>query len=141
MLGVTKPGGNGAVTGGANVLAFWTDATKTLDGRLAGLARALRSYGDVDFDQIADKGVHQLLQGNETAALTSALAAYTGAAGARQQEAAAALRRAVANYQVFLERSGLVEALDDNPFDVDVEIYTTLSDALQRIERGLPKPA
>ncbi len=139
MLGITRRGGAGA--GGADVIAPWQDAAKAIDGRLAGLARELRSYGDVDFNQLADKGIHQLLDGNETAALTAGLAAYNAATGEARQKAAAALRQAVANYQAFLERSALVEALDDNPFEVDVEIYTTLSQALRRIDGGLPKLA
>jgi hypothetical protein len=141
VLGVAFPGANGAGAGGADVIALWQDATKAIDGRLAGLARELRTYGDVDFNQLADKGVHQLLDGSETAALTAALTAYNAAAGVARQKAAAALHQAVANYLAFLERSALVEALDDNPFDVDVEIYTTLSDALRRIDGALPKPA
>jgi hypothetical protein len=141
VLGVSRPGGNGEVAGGADVIALWQDATKAIDGRLAGLARELRTYGDVDFNQLADKGVHQLLDGTETAALTAALTAYNATAGESRQKAAATLRQEVANYQGFLERSGLVEALDDNPFEVDVEIYTTLSNALRRIDGGLPKLA
>jgi hypothetical protein len=139
VLGVAAPGG-GTGAGGADVIALWQDATKAIDGRLAGLARELRTYGDVDFNQLADKGVHQLLDGGETAALTGALTAYNAAKGDRAK-AAAALRQAVTNYQSFLDRSELVEALDDNPFEVDVEIYTTLSDALRRIDGGLPKLA
>ena len=91
MLGITRRGGAGA--GGADVIAPWQDAAKAIDGRLAGLARELRSYGDVDFNQLADKGIHQLLDGNETAALTAGLAAYNAATGEARQKAAAALRR------------------------------------------------
>ncbi len=136
VLGVSVPNGTGTFPDGAGFIAMWQDATGTVDGRLAALARELHSYDDVDFNKLADKGIHGLLDAAEAKALDAALAGYQKAAG---PQTADGLRAAVSVYQSLLDASPLVEALDDNPFGIDVEIYATLSDALRRIDGALPK--
>ena len=137
MLGVSWGAAGGPAPAAVAVLARWQDATRQVDARLAALARELRSYDDVDFNQLADKGVHQLLEGRETSALEAAFAAYNAAGPDQLVAATAALRGAIADYRKFLDGSGLVEAIDDNPFDVSVEVYPTLNDALRRIDGDL----
>ena len=135
VLGVTLP--SATLVPGGVVGEIWQEASTLLDTRLAALSAELRSYDDVDLTKLANKGVHQLLDSSETTSLAAAILAYDKAAPALKAEAASGLRKAMGAYQGYLDRNGLVDAIDDNPFEVEVEIYTTLNGALRRIDAAL----
>jgi hypothetical protein len=138
VLGVARRATGAQQAGSPDPLSVWRDAKEEVDGRLSALARELRTYGDVDFDQIANRGLYGLTGGGQNVALMAALTSYNGAAGEKRQAAAAAVRKAVGAYQSFLQASSLVDVLDENPFDVEIGLFSTLNGALRQISASLP---
>jgi hypothetical protein len=117
---------------------LWLNAKEQVDGRLEALARELRSYDDPDLAQVADYGLFGLANGRETVGLTAALMDYDRAGSAGRAAARAAVTKAVGAYRAgVLDGSDLVDMVDDNPFDVAVDLRGTLGGALREIERAV----
>ncbi|MCO6417382.1 hypothetical protein JYK14_14580 [Siccirubricoccus sp. KC 17139] len=141
VLGV-DPAAPGAPAGpGASVLAGWQAAKEAADAQLDALARALRSRGDPDFDQIAEYGLFGITGGQSTVGLIAALRGYDAAAPAERAAAGAALGKAVAAWRAQLHASALVDALEDNPLGVTVDLRGTFDAAFRQIVATLRQPA
>jgi hypothetical protein len=115
------------------VIGFWRDAKEVIDARLDALGRTLRGLKDPDLDQITQYGLFGLTSGGQTVALMAALQGYDAAAPADRPKAGAAVGKAVAAYRAMLQSSPLAEALDDNPFGVDIGLLDTMGGAFRQI--------
>ncbi|MBC4017932.1 hypothetical protein [Siccirubricoccus deserti] len=118
---------------GEPILGVWRDAKEAVDARLEALGRTLRGLGDPDLDQIAQYGLFGLTGGGQTVALMAALQDYDRAAPADRAAAAAAVGKAVGAYRAMLHSSPLAEALDDNPFGVEIGLLDTMDVAFRQI--------
>jgi hypothetical protein len=126
------PGGVSA-SRAASVMGYWRDAKEAVDARLEALGRTLRGLEDPDLGQIAQYGLFGLTSGGQTVALMAALQSYDAAAPADRPAAAAAVGKAVTAYRAMLQSSPLAEALDDNPFGVEIGLLDTMDGAFRQI--------
>jgi hypothetical protein len=118
-----------------DVLAIWRSAKESTDEGISALQIALKGFGHTDLDQIADKGLNGMTEGNQVA-MIKALMEYEAADASKAADAAAKLLRQVDSYLGFLDRSELVALAEKNPFGVQVSIKKPLSTALHRIAQA-----
>jgi hypothetical protein len=124
----------GASAGRAvSVMGVWRDAKEAVDARLDVLGRALGALEDPDLDQIARYGLFGLTSGGQTVGLMAALQGFDAAPPAGRAAAAAAVGKAVAAYRAMLQSSPLAEALDDNPFGVEIGLVGIMDGAFRQI--------
>jgi hypothetical protein len=113
--------------------ASWQDAIETIDSQIKVLQKVLRGSGDEELEAIAEFGLNGVT-GNFRVPLMASMMDLDRASGEDFKRGAARALGIVANFKRHIETDEIVGAVDDNPFDVDVGIRTTLGGALTEIE-------
>ncbi len=116
----------------AKLMAIWGRAKEKTDPGIGALQNALRSYGNIDLNQIAESGLNGVTEGNSVA-MMRALMEYDAADAPKRAAAANKLLKQVDAYQGFLDSSRLIKLVEGNPFGVSVSIKVPLSAALKEI--------
>lgn len=117
--------------GGASLLAIWRDAKDQVDAGIATLQDRMRKHPLPALARIADKGLNGVTNTRSVGMLAALTEADSkGAAGAGN------VRKAAAAFRQFLD-SDAADAIDVNPFKVEVGLRRTLGAALDEIERRL----
>jgi hypothetical protein len=118
----------------------WLDAVEEVDAQLVKLAAALRNSDDGDLWEIAEFGMNAVTD-NHKVPLQAALLDVERVAPAKR---AAAVKRALMRVDAFvahLKTDDRVAVCDDNPFDVNVSLRSTLGTALQFVASVLKTAA
>lgn len=120
-----------ARSAGPAPLAIWRDAKEAVDARIDALRKKVLEHPDEDLRstlvQIADKG----LNGVTDRASVGMMAAMMDA-----EAAPAKARQAVETFRSFLA-SDIARGIDENPFQIKVDLRDTLGAALEQIESRL----
>ncbi len=111
-------------------------ATATVDSQITGLQSALRQETDPELDQIAELGLNALTR-NTRVPLMAALMEAGDGSGERLKAAAPKLRKAIDSFRSVLSSDPKIAACDDNPFEVEVTIVETYSEALDQLDDAL----
>lgn len=109
----------------------WEVANEAVDKQIKALQRALRETGEKDLQEIAESGLNAITQGHRTTLAARILDVHNAPRDERSQ-ALVALRETAGAYSSFLDDDSRVEAVDENPFDVQVTMRATLIPALER---------
>lgn len=106
----------------------WRSAIEMVDAQLNKLQAALRADDDEDMRDIAEFGLNGLTAGHKVAVTAALMGAERGNAGDVPKLAAAAER-----FRKLVENDERIEACDENPFGVAVDIRGQLVPALQQL--------
>lgn len=126
----SKDSGPGA--GHTATLSLWNTAKEKADNQLVRLSDHLRKTGNPDVQSVADE-VETLLEPLRVE-LVSALMQYDSSP--RQQEKKAAIE-AIESAKNWLGADDRVQAVDNNPWKIQVNIERTIGDALNFLERNI----
>ncbi len=135
-LGVDVGGGGSKAapsSSGENLTAIWIGAKEKADAGIALLQKALKQNGHPMLAQIADAGLNGVTDRNSVG-IRVALAEVDSSGAAAPAKAKAA--KAVQSFRAFLG-SDIVKLIDENPFNVSVNLRQTLGDALDSLDSRL----
>lgn len=122
-------GGSGTDPAAVKAAALaWREASEAVDAQLGKLQAALKADDDEEMQEIAEFGLNGLTSGHKVAVTAALVGAVRGNAADVPKLAAAARR-----FQQFLETDERIEACDDNPFGVPVDIRGQLVPALEQL--------
>lgn len=112
--------------------AAWQTAAETVDEQINRLQAACKKSGDTNLERLAEFGLAAVTRTIKTP-FTAALLEFDKASPADRPRFADKLLDAVVKYREFVEQDEAVQLFDENPFDVEVAIRTTLSPPLARM--------
>jgi tetratricopeptide (TPR) repeat protein len=113
----------------------WNTAKETLDTQLSALQLAMRRYGDPGLDAIADEIAQAL--GSYRTGLITALMDYDSAPAEARSERAGHVVKMIEEYRKRIASDKIALAADNNPFDLKLNIQTTLTGALDELSSAL----
>lgn len=126
--GQPRPAG---ATSGAEPIVIWREAKEAVDERISALRKSVLGHPDealrATMAQIADKGLNGVTDRAAVGMMAAMMEADTAPAKARQ---------AIEKFRAFLA-GDIARGIDENPFEVQVDLRRTLGTALERIESRL----
>jgi hypothetical protein len=106
----------------------WREASEAVDAQISKLQAMLKADDDEEMQEIAEFGLNGLTSGHEVAVTAALIGAQRGNAADVPKLAAAARE-----FQRFLETDERIEACDENPFGVPIDIRGQLLPALGQL--------
>jgi hypothetical protein len=140
--GRISPSGDDRSRSGQSAVSFATardalrDASESVDGQIAALARALRASGDEELEEISGFGMNALTGGHKVPLMAALMELGSGSPEHVAKSGAKALRL-VRAFRQHLETDERIAVCDDNPAGVPVSIRATLVPALATLEAAL----
>jgi hypothetical protein len=120
----------------ADARSGWTEASEKVDGQLAQLGSKLKASGNADSIDIAERGLSSIT-GDVKTPLLAALLGVDSATGTARAKAVDKARQAVEAFRKRIETDERVVVCDENPFEVEVSIRSTLGAALGKLDEAL----
>lgn len=128
VLGVQFKRTEGGTAALKDAATAWREANEAVDAQISKLQSALRADEDEEMREIAEFGLNGLTAGFKV----QLMAALSGAEAGNQGDLAK-LASAAGRFRQFLEDDERIEACEENPFGVPVEIRSRLVPALMRL--------
>jgi len=114
----------------------WREASETVDGQIAALARALRASGDEELEEIGEFGMNALTAGYKVPLMAALMELGSGSPEVIAKTGPKALA-VVRAFRKHIDSDPRIAVCDDNPLGLPVSIRATLGPALAQLEMAL----
>ena len=114
----------------------WEIASRTVDGQLEELKKALKQTGDKDLISIADNNIDRL-NGNFADSLDACVNKIERLEGAALSRASSKARVIIGGFRKHIGKDAAIKACEKNPVKIAVSIQATLGAALDKLDKAL----